>query len=182
MSSHINEIIDYWYSDDMSSHWFNSTESIDQEIREQYLSLWQSASDGKLEHWTESALGCLALVIILDQFPLNIFRGNSESFSTESQAIKVTRHAINKGFDKKIPKQQLAFLYMPLMHSESIQDQNLSVSCCEKAGLDENIKFARHHRDIVKCFGRFPHRNAMLGRDSNEQELAYLASEEAFTG
>ncbi|MFW2374131.1 MAG: DUF924 family protein [Gammaproteobacteria bacterium] len=182
MSSQIDEIIDYWYSDNMSRHWFNSTDVIDEQIRNRYEVLWQSARDGRLNHWMESAQGCLALIIILDQLPLNMFRGQAESFSTEQQAIIVARYAIDKGFDKSIPKQQLAFLYMPLMHSENIQDQNLSVSCFETAGLDENAKFARHHRDIVIRFGRFPHRNAILNRDSSEQERVYLASVGAFTG
>ena len=182
MSSQINEVIDYWYSDRMSSHWFNSTQSIDQEIRQRYLGLWKSARDGELEHWLESALGSLALIIVLDQFPLNMFRAQAESFSTELQAITVAHYAIEKGFDQSIPKQQLAFLYMPLMHSENIQDQNLSVSCFEQAGLDENVKFARHHRDIILRFGRFPHRNAILNRESSELERIYLASSDAFTG
>lgn len=182
MSSEINELIDYWYSEDISRYWFNSTEIIDDQIRQRYESVWQAAKDGKLDHWMEFAQGCLALIIVLDQLPLNMFRGMAKSFSTEFKAIKVAHHTIEKGFDKLIPKQQLAFLYMPLMHSENLQDQDLSVNCFEQAGLDENTKFAEHHRDIVKRFGRFPHRNKVLGRESSEQELVYLSSEGAFTG
>lgn len=182
MTSQINDLINYWFSEDMSRHWFNSTETIDSQIRQRYESLWQHAADGQLDHWMESAQGCLALIIILDQLPLNMFRGQEKSFTTESQAIKVAHYAIAKGFDKLISKQQLAIFYMPLMHSENLQDQDLSIRCFEVAGLEENAKFARHHRDIVRRFGRFPHRNAILGRDSNELELEYLASAEAFTG
>lgn len=182
MSSEINDLIDYWYSEDIAKYWFNSTEIIDSQIRQRYESLWQAAKDGELDHWMESAQGCLALIIILDQLPLNMFRGMAKSFSTELQAIKVAHHAIEKGFDKIISKQQLAFLYMPLMHSEKLDDQDLSVRCFELAGLDENAKFAMHHRDIVRRFGRFPHRNEVLGRESSEQELTYLSSSDAFTG
>jgi len=182
MTSEINDLIDYWYSDEISRYWFNSTELIDQQIRQRYLTLWQSARDGKLDHWMQSAEGCLALVIVLDQLPLNMFRGQAESFSTEQQGVKVAHYAINKGFDQSIQKQQQAFLYMPLMHSENIQDQDLAVSCFEKMGLEENAKFARHHRDIIIRFGRFPHRNVILNRKNSEQERTYLASSEAFMG
>ena len=182
MISEARELIDYWYSEDMSSHWFNSTEEIDRQLREKYQSLWQTARDGQLDHWMDSPQGCLALIILCDQLPLNMFRGEAHSFSTESKAITVAHYAIEQGFNKLIPRQQLAFLYMPLMHSENLEDQDLAVSSFEQAGLDENAKFARHHREIVRRFGRFPHRNAILGRNSSEEELAYLASDEAFTG
>jgi len=182
VTGEINDLINYWYSENMSRHWFNATDEIDSQIREEYEALWQAARNGELNQWMDSAQGCLALNIILDQFPLNMFRGQAESFSTEQQAVKVAHYAINKGFDQSIPKQQLAFLFMPLMHSENIQDQDLAVSCFEKAGLEENAKFARHHRDIVMRFGRFPHRNVILNRENSQQERIYLASSEAFTG
>lgn len=97
-------------------------------------------------------------------------------------AIKVAKNAIEKGFDKSLEKEQVVFLYMPLMHSENIEDQNLSVSLFEKAGLVENSRFAKHHRDIILKFGRFPHRNEILKRKSSEEELEYLDSDEAFKG
>jgi len=176
------DIIDFWYSSDISIQWFNSTQTLDLRILNEYESIWQQARDGKLEAWQFSPEGCLALAIILDQFPLNMFRGKPESFSTESNAIEVSKWAISRNFDQQLPVDQLAFLYMPLMHSENTDDQNLSVMKFEAAGLENNARFARHHREIVKRFGRFPHRNEILGRESTQEEIDRLASDEAFKG
>lgn len=127
-------ILEYWYSDRIKSQWFNSTKELDQEIKTNYEGIWKDALKGKLSSWKESAEGCLALAIILDQFPLNMFRGEVKSFSTEAMAVKIARLAIKNNFDKAIDKDKLAFLYMPLMHSENIEDQNLSVKLFEQAG------------------------------------------------
>jgi len=175
-------ILDYWYSDRIKSGWFNSTKELDQEIKKNYETIWKAAIKGKLSSWKESAEGCLALAIILDQFPLNMFRGEVKSFSTEAMAVKVTKLAIKNNFDKLIDKDKIAFLYMPLMHSENIDDQNLSVRLFEEAGLEDNAKFAKHHRTIVEKYGRFPHRNEILNRESTEEELNYLESDKAFKG
>ncbi|MCW8901009.1 MAG: DUF924 domain-containing protein [Gammaproteobacteria bacterium] len=175
-------IIDFWYSDRIKSQWFNSTKKLDQEIKDNYEAVWKAAIRGEFNHWKGSAQGCLALAIILDQFPLNMYRGEVESFSTEAMAIKISKHAIDKGFDEELGKDKIAFLYMPLMHSEDMDDQNLSVSMFEKAGLDDNARFAKHHRGIVQQFGRFPHRNEILQRESSQSEIDYLNSDKAFTG
>jgi len=176
------DILDFWYAPEMRSKWFASTPQIDAMIRECYAQVWESAQRGALDHWRDSAAGCLALIIVLDQLPLNMFRGTAQSFSTEQQAVAITKHAIDKGFDQQIDKSQLAFLYMPLMHSENMADQDLCVALFEAAGLENNLRFARHHREIVRRFGRFPHRNAILSRTSSAEELAYLDSKEAFKG
>lgn len=176
------EILDYWFSAPVSKQWFSATEELDQAIGERFQHLWVQASEGQLDHWMTSAEGCLALVILLDQFPLNMFRGQPESFSTEAQARCVAGFAIKRGFDQALDGARLAFLYMPYMHSEDLQDQGTSVELYERAGLQDNLAFARHHREIVRRFGRFPHRNAILGRPSTPEELEYLASEGAFTG
>lgn len=175
-------IIKFWYSDKIKSQWFNSTKDLDKEIKNNYESVWKAAIRGEYKHWNETATGCLALAIILDQFPLNMFRGDVESFSTEAMAVKVSKQAIEKGFDKEIEKEKIAFLYMPLMHSENMEDQNLSVSLFEKMGLEDNARFAKHHRGIVEKFGRFPHRNEILQRESSQDEIDYLNSDDAFTG
>ena len=175
-------IIEYWYSDRIKSQWFDSTKELDQEIKDSYEGVWKGAIRGEYDHWNENAEGCLALVIIFDQFPLNMFRDDVKSFSTEGMAVKVTKNAIKNNFDQVLKKEQLAFIYMPLMHSENVDDQNLSVSLFEKAGLVDNLRFAKHHRDIVLKFGRFPHRNMVLNRQSSEDELDYLNSDNAFKG
>jgi uncharacterized protein (DUF924 family) len=176
------EIIEFWFTEPVNQQWFNSTQALDDQIRESYESLWEQAASGALDDWRKSPEGCLALVIILDQFPLNMFRGEAKSFSTEQQAVTVTKHALEQGLDQPIPRDQVAFLYMPLMHSESLADQDQSVSCFEASGLQYNLEFARHHREIVRRFGRFPHRNEILGRESTPEEREWLATDEAFKG
>jgi uncharacterized protein (DUF924 family) len=162
--------------------WFASTPELDKEILDQFGALWEDACTGKLDHWISSPEGCLALVIILDQFPLNMFRGQAKGFSSGKKAVEIALMAINKNFDKRIPQEKLAFLYMPLMHSENLVSQNLSVQKFTETNLDSNLRFALHHREIIKKFGRFPHRNKILGRKSTEAELEYLASKGAYLG
>jgi len=111
-----------------------------------------------------------------------MYRNQAKSFQSESLAIETARNAINLGHDKLLKNEQLAFLYLPFMHSEDLADQNLSVKLFDAADLTENARFARHHRKIIEDFGRFPHRNEILGRESSKDELAYLNSDEAFTG
>ena len=176
------EIIEFWYSEPMNKHWFSSTPEIDMLISEKYKTLWLDASKGVLELWKENAEGCLALILLFDQFPLNMFRGEAESFFTETRSIELALYGIEQGYDQQIPKSQLSFFYMPLMHSELMEHQNLSVQKFEQAGLNANIRFAKHHRSIIEQFGRFPHRNKILGRESTPAELDYLNSKEAFTG
>ena len=178
----ITSILEYWYSESVRERWFNSTPAFDEQITSSYESLWQAAAKGDYDHWKSSADGCLALCIVLDQFPLNMYRNQKLGFSTEAQSIVIAKYAVNLGFDKQLPKEQLAFLYMPLMHSENLQDQTFAVDLFSNAGLENNARFARHHRDIVSRFGRFPHRNTVLGRESSTEELEYLNSKEAFTG
>ncbi|MFK5915431.1 MAG: DUF924 family protein [Woeseiaceae bacterium] len=175
-------ILEYWYSDKIKSHWFSSTLELDKEIKEKFELVWKNAIAGEYNEWKASAEGCLALAIVFDQLPLNMFRAKVKSFSTEAMAIRVSKHAVEQGLDEKLSKGRIAFLYMPLMHSENIEDQNLSVSLFKKAGLEDNARFAKHHRDIVLKFGRFPHRNEILDRESTEEEIEYLKSDSAFTG
>lgn len=175
-------ILDFWFSKPMINHWFSSTESIDQEIRERFLAVWEEAKSGNYQTWQNTASGALALCIVLDQFPLNMFRGTAKSFSTEQQAVEICKQAIDQKLDDELDDQQVVFLYMPLMHSENIDDQKLSVDLFEKRQLESNLHFAKHHYGIIEKFGRFPHRNAILQRASSEEERQYLNSKEAFTG
>ena len=176
------EIIDFWYSTEISKHWFASTPRLDAEIRTRYEALWQAGAKGELDHWQDTPQGCLALVILLDQFPLNMYRNQAESFSTEAKSIAIARYALEKGFDQVLQPKHKAFLYMPFMHSEKLSDQDLSVRLFTEAGLKDNQRFAEHHRGLIQRFGRFPHRNRILGRTSTSEELEYLNSKEAFTG
>jgi uncharacterized protein (DUF924 family) len=176
------EILDFWFSDDVRKLWFNSTPEFDASLRERFLPLWQQASRGELDHWQENAAGCLALVILLDQFPLNIFRAEAQSFATEAQSREVAQLAIDQGFDQGLEAEQRAFLYMPFMHSETLADQQRALKLFDQPGLDDNLRFARHHHGIIEKFGRFPHRNEALGRNSSAAEIEYLNSKQAFTG
>jgi uncharacterized protein (DUF924 family) len=176
------EIVDFWFAEETRKLWFNSTSEFDRKLCENYQSVWQQASRGELDHWMETAEGCLALVVILDQLPLNMFRGSAQSFSTEARSREVTHFAIDRGFDQQLPVEQKAFLYMPLMHSEALEDQRLALELFDQPGLESNLRFARHHHAIIEKYGRFPHRNEALGRDSSTAETEYLNSKEAFNG
>lgn len=175
-------ILDFWFSPRVSKFWFASTPEFDAELTQAFETVLKEAIAGKLNGWQESAEGALALVIVLDQFPLNMYRGRAESFATGDDAVKVAQAAVDRGFGQRLPKNQLAFLYLPFMHSERLEDQDKSVELFTKAGLSENLKFAHHHREIVRKFGRFPHRNEALGRKSTPEELAYLNSKEGYHG
>lgn len=174
------DIIDYWFSEKSKQFWFASTLSVDKEITSRYESVWEKAASGGLSSWGETADGSVALIIILDQFPLNMFRGKAKGFKTESMAVEVALNAIDNGFDEEMDNEKLLFLFMPLMHSENLDHQNLQVYLFEKYNF--NLEFSKHHRDLVKKFGRFPHRNEILGRMSTMEELDYLLSDNAFRG
>ena len=176
------QIIDYWYSDEVRQHWFSSTPALDNEIKSNYETIWESARSGKLDMWRNTPEGCLALTIILDQMPLNMFRGLSRSFETEVKAIEVALFAVENGFDEKISSDKLPFLFMPFMHSERLEHQDLSVKLFAKYNLQSFLNFAKHHREIIIRFGRFPHRNKILGRESTNEELEYLESKNSFKG
>jgi uncharacterized protein (DUF924 family) len=175
-----SDIIDYWFSEKSKQFWFASTPSIDKEITSRYETVWEKAASGGLSSWGETADGSVALIIILDQFPLNMFRGKAKGFKTESIAVEVALNAIDNGFDEEMDNEKLLFLFMPLMHSENLDHQNLQVYLFEKYNF--NLEFSKHHRDLVKKFGRFPHRNEILGRMSTMEELDYLLSDNAFRG
>lgn len=175
-------VLEFWFSESVRSLWFNSTPEFDARLKDRFESTWRAAMAGELNEWSETPQGAIALVIVLDQFPLNMFRGQPESFASEAKAIEIAHLATDKKFDAGLTDDQKAFLYMPLMHSESMDDQNQSIALYEAARLTDNLKFAQHHRDIVRRFGRFPHRNVILGRESTAEEVAYLESDEAFHG
>ncbi|MFV2056938.1 MAG: DUF924 family protein [Thiohalomonadales bacterium] len=182
MEKNFETLIDLWFDPKVKPLWYNSTQAFDSQLRQDYLELYHSALTSNLQHWQETALGSLALVILLDQIPLNIFRGEAECFAAEQVSRDVATDAITRGFDKALNGEQKAFLYLPFMHSEDISDQDKSLALFKEAGLNDNLKYAEHHRDIILRFGRFPHRNSILGRVNSKAETEYLASENAFLG
>lgn len=175
-------IIDFWFADSSKDLWFNSTPELDSQLRDRFVDSWLAAAENRFADWEARPEGALALAIILDQFPLNMFRGLPLTFATEAQARKICRAAIERGFDRELTIAQRPFIYIPFMHSEDMSDQALSIELFGQPGLEENMRFAHHHHALIRRFGRFPHRNAILGRHSSQDELDYLASPEGFHG
>jgi len=174
--------VGFWFSEGARPLWFRSTPEFDEIIRKRFGGVWEAARRGELDHWAETPEGALALVIVLDQFPLNMFRGEAASFSTEAQARAIADRVIQAGWDRQVDDAARAFLYLPFMHSESLVDQDRAVELYRAAGLADSLRWAEHHREIILRFGRFPHRNAVLGRESTAEEILWLASKEAFRG
>lgn len=174
------ELLDFWFAESSRKRWFRSTADFDREIGQRFGELWQQAREGRLDQWQKDPQGALALVILLDQFPLNMFRDQPLSFDTEARSREVADQALARQFERQLSKEQLAFLLLPFMHSESMPDQERCVKLHQDFGLDDT--WALHHRAIIERFGRFPHRNRILGRNSSEEEIAWLASDEGFGG
>jgi len=176
------ELVDFWFSPVARKRWFNATPAFDQQLRERFQAAWAAARDGQLSDWEETAVGALALVLLLDQIPLNIFRNSAEQYSTEVAARAVAGRAIARGLDRALSAEQKSFLYLPYMHSEMLADQDRALDLYQAAGLEDWLQWSRHHRDIIRRFQRFPHRNTLLGRESTPAECAWLASAEGFSG
>ncbi len=170
------EILDLWFSGRARPMWFNSTVEFDRKVRERFEPTYQVGKRGELADWERDADGALALVILFDQFPHHMYREQPESFVMEAQARAIARRIIWRELDRTLAPERQAFAYLPFMHSENLDDQEQSVQLFSQPELENNLKWALHHRDIVQRFGRFPHRNAILGRTSTAAELEYLQS------
>jgi uncharacterized protein (DUF924 family) len=153
--------------------WFEKDAALDDEIRRRFLSLHEAAAAGKLTEWEQSAEGALALLILIDQFPRNMFRGAAHAFATDPLARAVASRAILNGFDGAMPDMS-TFFYLPFMHSEDMADQQRALAFYRVHGDAESLKYAESHADIIRRFGRFPHRNAVLGRVTTPEERAFL--------
>jgi uncharacterized protein (DUF924 family) len=170
----IDEVLEFWFQPDAKECWFEPTPAFDQTIRKQFAELFARAATGDLKGWEGSPEGCLALCILLDQMPRNMFRGHPRAFSTDSKALAVAERALAAGFDRDMPAERKQFIYLPFMHSESLANQLRALALFESQGMARNRRYAEEHVQIIRRFGRFPHRNAILGRDSTEAEEAYL--------
>ena len=153
--------------------WFKKDPAFDADFRDRFLAGHEAAARGELDDWAGTADGALALLILLDQFPRNAFRGSERMFATDGKAREIAGRAIAAGFDQQVDKEMRNFFYLPLMHSESLQDQQQAVALTEPLGGDQH-RFALLHLDIIEKFGRFPHRNAVLGRATTPAEQAFL--------
>lgn len=171
----IDSVLGFWFGEGMQERWFVKDPAFDTEVRGALGAGHVEASRGQLEDWMSSARGCLALCILLDQAPRNLFRDDPRAFASDAQARKVTRHALAEGFHEDLTQQERLFLYLPLEHSENLRDQEDCLRLTQ--ALDEQpswYDYARMHRDIIARFGRFPHRNEVLGREATAEEAAFL--------
>jgi uncharacterized protein (DUF924 family) len=167
-------IIDFWFKEIDSKYWFKKDVDFDQQLKRRFLKVYQAATQSELYQWRQSPLGCLAEVIVLDQFSRNFFRDSGKAFAFDSLALALSQNAIEKKFDQQIPINQRSFLYMPFMHSESLIIHDEAVKLFSTNGLENNLKFEHKHRDIIVKFGRYPHRNQVLGRQSTQPEIEFL--------
>lgn len=154
--------------------WFKKDSAFDAEIRSRFLDTYNAAAAGARSEWESTAEGALALVIVLDQFPRNMFRGSADAFAADPLARQIADRAIARGFDRAVPQGNRQFFYLPFEHSEALADQERCIALFRATGNAELLKWAELHADIIRRFGRFPHRNAALGRTTTPDEQAFL--------
>lgn len=170
------EVISFWFEETMPQQWFQKNDVFDQEIKERFLVTYEMARKDLCNDWARDADGVLALCLVLDQFPRNIFRGSAKAFETDKKILLIVKETLHKGYDALLNPVKRKFMYMPFMHSEDISDQKKSVSLFEMMKGDDPLSYdyAVKHLEVIEKFGRFPHRNEVLGRQSTEEELKYL--------
>lgn len=180
-------VLAFWFGlpgspewDGSRREWFAKSDEFDARIRSQFLPVWQAAHDGADDDWSVTPEGACARIVLLDQFPRNMFRGDPRSFATDAKALEVARRMLAKGWDRQLPTPwHRVFCYLPFEHAESLADQDISVRettalRADTAGRVDVVEWAVKHHEIIARFGRFPHRNAVLGRESSAEELAFL--------
>jgi uncharacterized protein (DUF924 family) len=157
-----------------AAKWFKKDAAFDAEIASRFQALWRDAADGALADWEAAPEPALSLVLVLDQFPRNMFRGKAEAFTTDALARGVTERAIARGFDQKVSASERLFFYLPFEHSESLADQERAIALVSTLGDADLVRWAKIHADIIRRFGRFPHRNSVLDRASTQEEQQFL--------
>lgn len=176
MKSLANEVLQFWFGEGAErgkahKRWFEKNPAFDAEVRERFLPLYETLAGN--EEWLARADECLARIIVLDQFPRNMFRGSARAFATDAQALAAARHAVDRGFDGELLPVEKQFVYLPFEHSESLADQERACELMRPLG-EELYDWALRHKRIIERFGRFPHRNAILGRESTPEEIEFL--------
>jgi uncharacterized protein (DUF924 family) len=173
------DVLQYWLEEVEPKNWYIADDKIDDEIRTRFQDTWEAAARGEISDWACDARGSLAYIILLDQFPRNMFRGSGKAFSTDAEALAATKVAISKDWDLQIDEPARQFFYVPFMHSELLDDQErglrLVVQRMPENG-EENLLHAKVHREIIRLFGRFPYRNQALGRSTSEDEKQFMES------
>ena len=166
------DIVDFWFSLDGEQHW-KVDPALDAACRERFLDTWEEQRTRPATDFLGSPEEALAAILLFDQMPRNMFRGDPRSFATDPLARDIAAAAVDRGFDSRLSEERRIFLYLPFEHSEELADQDRSVALFEAIGNDFYTDFARKHRDVIVRFGRFPHRNAVLGRASTDEEIAF---------
>lgn len=189
-----SDVLDFWFATTRSDLtalqaryrvWFGVSDAFDRDVTERFGSFIRLAADGAYRDWRNTAQGSLALILVFDQFPRNVFRGRPDAFEFDHHALDLSQSLVATGKDKELGIIERIFAYMPMQHAENLNVQRESVavyeSLCDDAGKDHRewvdscLRYAREHRDIIEEFGRFPHRNSILGRPSTEHEIRFLA-------
>ncbi len=168
------DVLDFWFVECEPKHWFQKNKHFDREIERRFSEVHRRACACELAPWREQPEGRLAEVIVLDQFSRNLYRDRPEAFAQDALALALAQEAVAAGADGALEPTQRAFLYMPYMHSESLVIHAQALELFDQPGLENNLKFERRHLEIIERFGRYPHRNAVLGRVSSEEERAFL--------
>jgi len=179
----VEQVLGFWFADgdDQSrAVWFKTDPPFDREIETRFKTHLEKACSGGYDRIADTPRGALALIILLDQFPRNLFRGSSEAFACDAKALSVARAALAAGHDRDLTEVQRAFMYLPFEHSEDMNDQEVSVKLFEDLGDENKMKYAIEHREIIERFGRFPHRNAALERPSTAEEIEFLKDFKSF--
>jgi len=180
MEKWADDVLRFWFEELSEKDHFSGGEAVDKAIRDRFMALHSQLAAQQARDLATDADTALAAILVLDQFPRNAYRGTAEAFATDGLACALSHAAITKGFHHNVAHKRRMFVYMPLMHSETLADQDLCVSLFEEHGDDEALKYAVQHRDVIARFGRYPHRNAALGRPSTAEELAYLKDANRF--
>lgn len=171
----IEDVLRFWFVESGPDDWFTASPVFDDKIRERFAATCEAVAVGRLDWWRETARGCVALCLLFDQFPRNLFRGTAKAFATDERARTVARHALECGFDLAVPEDHRLFLYLPFGHSEVIEDQLLCIQLFRQRTTNPGwLDYAERHRTIIERFGRFPHRNAALGRVNTPEESEFL--------
>lgn len=192
-----NDVLSYWFGEELDDpevvakqykRWFVASKDVDQVLRDRFTGLLEQADRGECDDWRQDPKSTLALILLFDQFPRNMFRGSARAFSFDEKARALAEECIQNGWDRRLHPLEAAFVYLPLEHSEDIVDQNRCVELYSSlrlrvpVGMEEMfagfLEYGILHRDIIARFGRFPHRNAVLERESSDEERAYLASDD----
>ena len=168
------QVLSFWLDEVGPSRWYEQDAALDATISERFGALWRKARANRLSDWAETPRGALALLILMDQFSRNIFRGEGKAFSTDTRALNLAKRAVAQGFDLEVANPERQFFYLPYMHSEDLTDQHACVALIGERGPAGNFFHAQAHRAVIERFGRFPYRNAALERENTPEETAYI--------